>query len=59
MAAQGLIAYIYDVFYPDKWVELNQCRFNHMGMDVLYRSQPSFRPNHAKVGKCPIELIGG
>jgi hypothetical protein len=56
MAAQGLIAYIYDVHFPDKWMELNQCRYNHMGMDVLYRSQPSFRPGNKKVGKCRNDL---
>lgn len=26
------------------------------GMDVLYRSQPSFRPNHKKRGKCRNDL---
>lgn len=52
MAMQGLMAYIYDVILYDTWVEINQCRYNHIGMDVLYRSQPSFRSNHPKVGKC-------
>lgn len=52
MAAQGLIAYVYDVFLAGTWMELNLCRFNHMGMDVLYRSMPSFRSRHPKVGKC-------
>jgi hypothetical protein len=52
MAMQGLLAYTYDVLFYDTWVELNQCRFNHMGMDVLYRNDPSFRPGHPKVGKC-------
>jgi hypothetical protein len=33
-------------------VELNQCRFNHMGMDVLYRSQPHFNSSHVNRGKC-------
>jgi hypothetical protein len=52
MAMQGLLAYYYDVKAPDTWVELNQCRFNHMGMDVLYRSQPNFRSSHVNRGKC-------
>jgi hypothetical protein len=49
MAMQGLLAYVYDILLYDTWVELNQCRYNHMGMDVLYRAQPGFRKNHAKV----------
>jgi hypothetical protein len=52
MAMQGLLAYTYDILFTDTWVELNQCRYNHMGMDVLYRAHPSFRPNHKKVGQC-------
>ncbi len=56
MAAQGLIAYVYDTLFNNTWVELNQCRYNHMGMDVLYRSQPSFRNKHPKVGKCRNDL---
>lgn len=48
-AMQGLMAYVYDVLLYDTWVELNQCRYNHMGMDVLYRAQPGFRKNHEKV----------
>ena len=56
MAMQGLMAYVYDVLLPDQWVELNQCRFNHIGMDVLYRQMPSFRKNHPKVGQCRNDL---
>ena len=56
MAMQGLLAYYYDVYRPDSWMELNQCRFNHMGMDVLYRSQPAFRPHHKKKGMCRNDL---
>jgi hypothetical protein len=56
MAMQGLLAYYYDVYKPDSWMELNQCRFNHMGMDVLYRSQPAFRPHHVKKGLCRNDL---
>ena len=51
MAMQGLMAYYYDHVRPNTAVELNQCRFNHMGMDVLYRHPPNFRKNHKKVGK--------
>jgi hypothetical protein len=56
MAMQGLMAYYYDIIAPDTWVELNQCQFNHMGMDVLFRGMPSFRANHPKVGKCRNNL---
>jgi alpha-N-acetylglucosamine transferase len=56
MAAQGLLAYIYDIVLPGTWMELNECRYNHMGMDVLYRSQPSFRPGNKKIGKCRNDL---
>lgn len=53
MAMQGLIAYYYDFVRKDA-VELNQCRYNHMGMDVLYRTHPNFNPKRLKdkVGKC-------
>lgn len=56
MAMQGLMAYYYDIYQPNTWVELNQCRFNHMGMDVLYRSQPNFQARHAKRGMCRNDL---
>jgi hypothetical protein len=56
MAMQGLMAYVYDALLPDAWVELNQCRFNHIGMDVLYRQMPSFRKNHPKAGQCRNDL---
>lgn len=56
MAMQGLLAYVYDQILPGTWMELNQCRFNHMGMDVRYRSPPSFRKGHAKVGACRNDL---
>ena len=50
-AMQGLIAYYYDVVAPHTWVELNQCRYNHMGMDVRFNpGGPGYRPKHK--GKC-------
>ena len=52
MAMQGLVAYYYDHIRPNTAVELNQCRFNHMGMDVLYRKWPNFRKNVPGVGGC-------
>jgi hypothetical protein len=52
MAMQGFIAYFYDYIRPNTAVELNQCRFNHMGMDVLYRKHPNFRPKLPGVGGC-------
>lgn len=50
----GLIAYYYDVLRPGVSVELNACRFNHIGMDNLYRAMPKYHPKaHKKwIGKC-------
>ena len=43
-AMQGLVAYYYDIIAPDTWVELNQCRYNHMGMDVRFNpGGPGYR----------------
>ena len=52
MAMQGLMAYYYDMVRPNTAVELNQCRYNHMGMNVLYTSYPNFSKNHPKRGRC-------
>jgi hypothetical protein len=52
MAMQGIMAYYYDVIRPNTAVELNQCRFNWMGMDVRYNAQPNFNPRHPKRGEC-------
>uniref|UniRef100_A0A7S1BHA7 Nucleotide-diphospho-sugar transferase domain-containing protein n=1 Tax=Corethron hystrix TaxID=216773 RepID=A0A7S1BHA7_9STRA len=52
MAMQGLVGYYYDHIRPNNAVELNQCRFNHMGMDSLYRHQPNFQARSKFVGKC-------
>ena len=37
MAMQGVIAYYYDQFKPQQWIELDQCTHNHMGMSVTAR----------------------
>jgi hypothetical protein len=52
MAMQGLMAYYYDYVSPHNVVELNQCRYNYMGMDVRYRAPPNFSPRSDKVGAC-------
>eukprot|EP00543_Licmophora_paradoxa_P008740 CAMPEP_0202454458 /NCGR_PEP_ID=MMETSP1360-20130828/12184_1 /ASSEMBLY_ACC=CAM_ASM_000848 /TAXON_ID=515479 /ORGANISM="Licmophora paradoxa, Strain CCMP2313" /LENGTH=303 /DNA_ID=CAMNT_0049073775 /DNA_START=62 /DNA_END=973 /DNA_ORIENTATION=+ len=52
MAMQGLMAYYYDHVRPGTGVELNQCRYNWMGMDTRYRAHPNFHKNNPKVGKC-------
>jgi len=39
MAMQGLLAYYYDQFVPGTWVELNHCRFNHIGVDVRVKGK--------------------
>ena len=54
MAMQGLVAYYYDFVNKDNAVELNQCRHNHMGMDVLYRHEPNYTPQKVKK-----EYLGG
>jgi hypothetical protein len=51
---QGLVAYYYDFVNKDNAVELNQCRHNHMGMDVLYRHEPNYSP-----GRVKKEFLGG
>jgi hypothetical protein len=48
----GFVAYFYDIIRPNTAVELNQCRYNHMGMDVRYRHPPNFRPSLPGVGGC-------
>lgn len=54
MAMQGLMAYYYELVRPEHAVELNQCRYNWMGMDVRYRAPPNFQPRQFPdlVGKC-------
>jgi hypothetical protein len=52
LGLSGLLAYVYEALLYDTWIELNQCRYNHIGMDVLYRAPPSFQKIHAKVGQC-------
>ena len=54
MAMQGIMAYYYDHVKKDNAVELNQCRHNHMGMDVKYRHHPNWTPRLVKK-----EYIGG
>lgn len=56
MAMQGLMAYYYDHVRNNTSVELNQCRYNWMGMDVFYRAAPNFKRNHPKAGKCRNDL---
>ena len=51
MAMQGLLAFYYDQHAADQWIELNQCNYNHMGMDVKVSPKgPSFLKKHQ--GKC-------
>ena len=52
MAMQGLVAYYYDVISPGTTVELNQCRHNHMGLDVRYNKPPNFRLKYGRRGQC-------
>lgn len=52
MAMQGLVAYYYDHIRPNTTVELNQCRYNHLGQDVRYNKQPNFPPRYGRPGQC-------
>jgi len=52
MAMQGLIAYYYDHIRPNTAVELNQCRYNHMGVDIRYNNPPNFRRSLNKTRRC-------
>jgi hypothetical protein len=51
-AMQGLIAYFYDHIRPNTAVELNQCRYNHMGMDVRYNDHPNFALKFGRKNQC-------
>ena len=52
---QGLVAYYYDHVNTDNAVELNQCRYNHMGLDTLYRKNGmNYSPRLV-----PKEYLGG
>jgi hypothetical protein len=51
-AMQGLMAYYYDMIRPNTAVELNQCRFNHMGMNVVYNASPNFNKRYKSAGLC-------
>ena len=53
MAMQGLPAYFYDVIRPNTTVELNGCRYNHMGANVYYDDVPNFISKYRDLhGKC-------
>ena len=51
---QGFMAYFYDVIRPNTTVELNACRFNHLGMDMKFNwGGPWFnRKSSEHGGKC-------
>lgn len=51
-AMQGLMGYYYDHVRPNTAVELNQCRYNHMGLDVRYNGQPFFNKKWGRKGQC-------
>jgi len=52
MAMQGLVSYYYDHHRTNWAVELNQCRFNHQGMDIMFRAGPNFFRSHTGRGGC-------
>ena len=59
MAMQGLPAYYYDVIRPNTSVELNGCRYNHMGANIHYNNVPNFIPKYTDLhGKCRRNVEG-
>ena len=54
---QGAMAYFYDQIRPNTTVELNLCRFNHLGADSTYtRGGPYYWSKHRNnLGKCRDE----
>jgi len=50
MAMQGVIAYYYDYIRTDSAVELNQCLYNHMGIDVRHKGK--CRNGHTECEDC-------
>lgn len=52
MAMQGLMGYYYDHVRPNTAIELNQCRYNHMGLDVRYNAHPYFNKRWGRKGQC-------
>jgi hypothetical protein len=56
MTVQGFFAYFYDIIRPNTGVELNQCLYNHMAMNVLYTvGGPFFRGGKGRGGGCRNE----
>ena len=54
---QGVIAYFVDHIHKDWAVELNSCRYNHLGADVRFNAPPNWRPTLVdKQGKCRNNL---
>ena len=53
-AMQGIVAYFYDIIQPNTSVELNSCRYNYMGADIIYRpGGKAWMPNKVEShGKC-------
>lgn len=49
MAMQGIGAYFYDVIQPGISVDLNGCRYNHMGCTVRYVDHPNFMRNRKDI----------
>jgi len=59
MAMQGLPAYYYDEIAPNTSVELNGCRYNHMGANIFYDNVPNFIRKYKSLhGKCRRNVDG-
>ena len=59
MAMQGLPAYYYDIVRPNTTVELNGCRYNHMGANIFYEDVPNFIRRYKDLhGKCRRNVEG-
>ena len=51
-AMQGVMAYFYDEIRPNTAVELNACRFNHLGMDMRYNEGGPWFESNEQEGNC-------
>jgi hypothetical protein len=52
MAYQGVVAYYYDILRPNTAVELNVCRWNQVGADVIWRG-PEHMEHHLQCRDFP------
>ena len=59
MAYQGVVAYYYDQLRPNTAVELNVCRWNQVGADVLWRGPEHKAEHHLQCREYPRQTLAG